>query len=270
MAGALDKMVVIQGYCPARSLRERVRCGEGIRRMINLLSSMLVRWTLFSLGMLASLPLAIADGSSAQDVTGDGQVNILAFGDSITYGVGDGYSSGSYVESFEDSGDPRGYPLRLSSSGSWLVTNAGVPGERLLNSGIERFPDLVVGTDIDTIILMQGSNDAVHRVEGAEYRAAVQRLINVARAEGKQIVLSTVVPPTAMRSSLLPYTNLYSSIVRDLGQINDLTVADVEGRFLTDCPDLPSCALLNIPEGLHPNTAGYDALADVMKMALNG
>jgi len=213
---------------------------------------------------------AFAQGSAAQDVTGDGQVNILAFGDSITYGVGDGNSSGSYVESIEDSGDPRGYPLRLSSSGSWLVTNAGMPGERLIRAGIERFPDLVVGTDIDTIVFMEGSNDAVQRMEGADYRAAVQRLINVARAEGKQMVLNTVVPPTALHSSLLPYTNLYSSIIRDLGAINDFPVADVELKFMTACPDLPNCTLLNIPEGLHPNTAGYDAMVEVIRAALNG
>jgi lysophospholipase L1-like esterase len=213
---------------------------------------------------------AFAQGSAGQDVTGDGQVNILAFGDSITYGVGDGNSSGSYVESIEDSGDPRGYPLRLSSSGSWLVTNAGVPGERLLNSGIERFADLVVGSDIDTIVFMMGTNDAIQRVSASEYRPAVQRLINVARAEGKQMVLNTVVPPTAINSSLLPYTNLYSTVLRDLGAINDLPVADVELRFLTMCPDLSTCTLLNIPEGIHPNTAGYDVMVELIRAALNG
>jgi len=117
---------------------------------------------------------------------------------------------------------------------------------------------------------MAGSNDAVHRIEGGQYRAAVQRVINVARAEGKQMVLATLVPPTGFRDDLLPYTNLYSRIIRDLGAINDLTVADVEQRFLTDCSDLNSCSLLNVPEGLHPNTAGYDVLAQVIQMALDG
>ena len=230
-----------------------------------------IAWLGVLVGALGcSLESSFADGSAAQDVTGDGQVNILAFGDSITYGVGDGNSSGSYVESIEDAGDPRGYPLRLSTSGSWLVTNAGVPGERLLHSGIARFTDLVVGSDIDTVVFMLGTNDAINRITGSEYSATVQRLINVARAEGKQMVLNTLVPPTALNSALLPYTNLYSSIIRDLGAINDLTVADVELSFLTACPDLPSCSLLNIPEGLHPNTAGYDAMVGVISSALNG
>jgi lysophospholipase L1-like esterase len=241
-----------------------------MRLIVNLMSTRLIKLFLILTTTVLSLPDAIADGSSAQDVTGDGQVSVLAFGDSITYGVGDGNRTGIYIEELDEVGDPRGYPLRLSSSGSWVVSNGGSPGERLINSGLERFVDLVVGTDVDTVIMMEGSNDAVHRIEGGEYRAAVQRLINVARAEGKQMVLATIVPPTGTKDDLLPYTNLYSRIIRDLGIINDLKVADVEQRFLTDCPDLRSCSLLNLPEGLHPNTAGYDVLAEVIKMALNG
>jgi len=205
----------------------------------------------------------------AQDVTGDGKVHILAFGDSITYGVGDGGNPGDFVEVIDDSGSPRGYPLRLSSNGGLLVSNAGVPGEQLLRGGTERFPDLVVGTDVDTVVFMEGVNDAVQRVEASEYRAAVQRVINVARAEGRNIVLNTLPPPTAMRDSLAPYTTLYSTVIRELAGVNDLVVADVEQKFITDCPDMESCMYYNLPEGLHPNTSGYDAIAEVISASLN-
>jgi lysophospholipase L1-like esterase len=204
----------------------------------------------------------------AQDVTGDGQVQVLAFGDSITYGVGDGENPGDYVEVIDDAGSARGYPLRLSADGGRLVTNAGVPGEQLLQGGIQRFPELVVGTDIDTVVVMEGVNDAIQRVEASGYRAALQRVINVARAEGKNIVLNTLLPPTGFRQSLTPYTNLYSSIVRELAGVNNLRVADVEQRFVTDCPDMSTCVHYNLPEGLHPNTSGYDAIAEVVKSAL--
>jgi lysophospholipase L1-like esterase len=208
-------------------------------------------------------------GAHSEDVTGDGQNHVLAFGDSITYGVGDGENPGDYVEEITDSGQPRGYPLRLSKAGGLIVSNAGVPGEELLRGGIQRFPDLVVGTDVDTVMFMEGVNDAVQRVEAAEYRAAVQRLINVTRAEGKNIVLATLPPPTALRDSLSPYTNLYSGVIRDLANLNDLSVADVEQKFLTTCPEMATCSLYNIPEGLHPNTSGYDAIAEVIQSAVN-
>jgi lysophospholipase L1-like esterase len=205
----------------------------------------------------------------AQDLKAGGQGHLLAFGDSITYGVGDGENPGDYVEEITDAGEPRGYPLRLSATSSGVVSNAGNPGEELLRGGMQRFPDLVVGTDVDTVVFMEGVNDAVQRVEATEYRAAVQRVINVTRAEGKTIVLNTLPPPTGTRGSLVPYTNLYSAIIRDLGSVNDVAVADVEQKFVTSCPDMTTCTLYNLPEGLHPNTSGYDAIVEVVKATLS-
>lgn len=221
-----------------------------------------------ALGASTLMLVASVGGAFAQELKASGQGHILAFGDSITYGVGDGENPGDYVDEITDAGEPRGYPQRLSASSSGVVSNAGNPGEELLRGGMQRFPDVVVGTDVDMVVFMEGVNDAVQRAEATEYRTAVQRVINVARAEGKTIVLSTLPPPTAIHASLAPYTNLYSAIVRDLAAVNDATVADVEQKFLTTCPDMATCSLYNLPEGLHPNTAGYDAIAEVIKAAV--
>jgi lysophospholipase L1-like esterase len=32
---------------------------------------------------------------------------------------------------------------------------------------------------------------------------------------------------------------------------------------------MATCSLYNIPEGLHPNTSGYDAIAEVIQLAVN-
>lgn len=205
-----------------------------------------------------------ADAQVLRDVTGDGQVEVLTFGDSITYGVGDGNNPGDYVPEITESGSPRGYPARVSAATGLPVSNAGVPGERLIQSGVERFPGLVVGGSIDTVVFMEGANDAVHQIEGTQYRRGVQRLINVARAEGKSMVLATLPPPTSNHASLALFTTFYSSIIKDLGAINSLPVADVEQLFLSTCADLNTCELYNLPEGLHPNTAGYDAISEVI------
>lgn len=211
---------------------------------------------------------AYAQGGVAEDRNGDGSIHILAFGDSITYGAGDGENPGDYIEELSGVGEPRGYPLRLSAAGGWQVSNAGVPGEELLRGGVQRFPSVVADSDVDVVVFLEGVNDAVQRVEASEYRIAVQRIINVARAEGKNILLNTLPPTTGLRASLAPYTNLYSSIIRDLATLNRVSFADLEQRFQTDCPELASCALYNIPEGLHPNTAGYNAIADTIKQGL--
>jgi lysophospholipase L1-like esterase len=227
--------------------------------------------SLVSLAIFMSVFLCSGVSTEAQvlrDVTGDGQVEVLAFGDSITYGVGDGNNPGEYIPEIADSGSPRGYPKRVSATIGLPVSNAGVPGERLVRSGLERFPSLLVGSDIDTIVFMEGTNDAVFQTEGSQYRRAVQRVINVARAEGKSIVLATLPPPTSTRAALALFTNFYSSIVRDLGVINSVPVADVEQQFLSACADLNTCQLYNLPEGLHPNTAGYDAIAEVISATM--
>jgi lysophospholipase L1-like esterase len=120
------------------------------------------------------------------------------------------------------------------------------------------------------VIVLEGSNDAVQRTDSTEYRFALQKIINVTRAEGKRIVVSTLPPPTGDRVSLLPFTNLYSNIVRDLALVNNIALADVEQRFISACPIMEECSLYNLPEGLHPNGAGYDAISEVMQAALAG
>lgn len=220
--------------------------------------------------MLVPVSGALAQGNVLEDVTGDGAITVLAFGDSITYGVGDGSSPGDFVDIIDSAGAPRGYPLRLSSMVAASVENAGLPGEPLLPNGVERFPSLVVGSDVDTVIIMEGTNDAPVRAEARDYHIGLQRLVNVALAEGKGVVINTLPPPTGNHASLAPYTGGYSSIVREIGVLNSVPVADIEAEFVKTCPIIETCQLYNLPEGLHPNTLGYDAITAVIKAALGG
>lgn len=221
--------------------------------------------------LLGALLFSHSQALEAQDVSSPKSGgDVLAFGDSITYGVGDGTNPGDFVVLIDDAGQPRGYPLRLSATLGAGVTNAGIPGEALISSGAGRFPEVLLGAGVSSVVIMEGSNDAIQRAEAGEYRVALQRVINVARAEGKTIVLATLPPPTGDRASLLPFTNLYSNVVRDLAIVNAVTVADVEQKFIVTCPILEECSLYNLPEGLHPNTLGYDAIAEVIQAALAG
>jgi hypothetical protein len=47
-------------------------------------------------------------------------------------------------------------------------------------------------------------------------------------------------------------------------------LADVETLWRSTCPELTQCDLYNLPEGLHPNRKGYDALAQIFAAALLG
>ncbi len=212
----------------------------------------------------------VAEESLINDVNGDGVVNVTGFGDSITYGVGDGISPGEEVPVIEESGSPRGYPKRLSFMLNVSVRNSGVPGEELVAQGVWRIPDVVGSSQVDTVVLMEGSNDAVKQTSSGDYARAVQRAINVIRASGKQIVVATIPPPTGARSSLAPFTESYSATARELAAINEVRLADVETLWHSTCPELENCDLYNLPEGLHPNTKGYDALAQIFAASLVG
>ena len=52
--------------------------------------------------------------------------------------------------------------------------------------------------------------------------------------------------------------------MRELSLINDVLVVDLEDAWMLECPLESSCYLLNEPEGLHPNSAGYDFIADTI------
>jgi lysophospholipase L1-like esterase len=206
--------------------------------------------------------LAEAQPAGLQDRNGDGIVHILAFGDSITYGVGDGYEPGESVVDIDFSGEIGGYPARISLATGVSVSNAGVPGERMLFTGVYRFPQLIANSDVDTVLFMEGANDAIHRILGNDYRVTLQKIMNVARAEGKYLIVGTLPAPVAFNQYLSLYTSLYSSIMRELAVINSISVADIEQRYAQSCPVPDICELYNIPEGLHPNTLGYDVMAE--------
>jgi len=211
-----------------------------------------------------------AEDSLLTDVNGDGTVSVTAFGDSITYGVGDGSSPDDYVEAISDAGEPRGYPQRLSSMLKVGVRNLGIPGEEFVTQGIYRLPAVVTKPTVDTVVVLEGSNDSVMQIPLGDFARAVQTAINITRASGKQIIFATIPPATGNHSSLAPITGSYSGKIRELAALNEIPLVDVEALWNSTCPELASCDLYNLPEGLHPNTKGYNALSQIFAAKLLG
>ncbi|HMO02209.1 MAG TPA: SGNH/GDSL hydrolase family protein [Oligoflexia bacterium] len=200
---------------------------------------------------------AFADRSLLKDWNGDGQVILLAFGDSITFGVGDKPNSG-------------GYPTRLAELSGVRVINGGVPGEEFLGGGSRRLINLIRGTEADVILIMEGTNDAVRRADSGALRAEFQKIINAARYLEKPIALLKPPSPCCDHSSIIPFVDSYSDIIGYLTSINDIRVVDVKLAWETTCQDRLNCELYNLPEGLHPNSRGYDVIAQTVLAALVG
>jgi len=212
----------------------------------------------------------LAQDFMLEDVNGDGLISYLGFGDSITFGVGDGTEPGDFVVVSPSTDGSAGYIPRLAQLTGLMVDNSGVPGEELTRGGIQRLPNVMLTTSADIVGFFEGANDAVFRVSTTDFRRSLQRAINVMLALNKKPLLMTIPPPCCDRASLAFFTTAYNTIIRDRAYVNDLPVADLERAWFSTCNDINFCDLFNVPEGLHPNSKGYDVIAQTVAASLFG
>ena len=213
-------------------------------------------------GLICALGVAGSDAACADspplvDRTGDGAVTAIAFGDSITFGIG------ASVEG-------EGYPAVLSELVGVPVVNAGISGERLLSDGIDRLPGVVAGSGADVVILLEGVNDAFTVTSSTAIKRGYQRSINVIRALGREAVLGTPLPTCCERAALEPVVSGYAAVARAVAAQNDAPLIDFRRGWLNTCGGAVECSLLNIPEGLHPNDEGYLVMAQTAAATLVG
>lgn len=199
------------------------------------------------------------------DRDGDSIVKVGCFGDSITFGVGDGIPVGVDVEDITSSSGG-GYPTRLSALLGVPVINSGIPGEELVASGQFRFPKL---GGVDVVLIFEGVNDAIKQVTTGAYSRGLQRMVNIAAARGMEPVVVLIPPPCCNHGSLAPFTDAYAGSANDLASVNEIRVCDVARAWRTTCTN-SDCELYNVPEGLHPNKLGYDVIAQTCAASILG
>jgi lysophospholipase L1-like esterase len=220
--------------------------------------------------LLAAAADAWAGDQELEDLNGDGNISYLAFGDSITAGLGDGYQPGAEIPAFEGARAGPGYPARISQWAHIVSYNAGVPGEELAEGGFKRFPGVVSRSPADLVGILEGANDAIHLLDAGVYRRLMQRLINVAQSLGRRPIVITIPTPCCNHAGQGPFTRSYGGMLRDLALLNSVPIADVEHAWDTTCENREECELFNLPEGLHPNSKGYDVIAQTILATLYG
>jgi lysophospholipase L1-like esterase len=214
---------------------------------------------------------AFAQSSSiVSDINGDGFVRILAFGDSVTYGVGDGTRPGQSVDTLPVTDGTLGYPARVENLFGVLVDNRGFPGEELAMGGSERFVRVVRGSTADIVILKEGANDAFRKLDRGTYSKLIQKMVNTAHVLGKEIVIATIPRSCCDHDGRQPFTDSFSDVIRELAFVNEIRFADIDRAWRTTCVNKEKCELYNLPDGLHPNTAGYDVIAQTIISSLLG
>ena len=212
----------------------------------------------------APATISLAD-TLLQDTNGDGILQVAAFGDSLTRGLGDSIQPGEDVQSgtllIPES--DAGFPLRLEQILGVSVTNLGDPGEFLIPTGITRFSNIILSHHFDVIFFLEGSNDSFNAATASSVLSAYQVAANIARMAGTTPIFLTQPPVCCGHGGLARFIDTYRDQVKHVTVVNGLAMADVNHAFRNTC-NVGDCYLLNLPEGLHPNTDGYDIMAEAV------
>ncbi|HEY3566313.1 MAG TPA: GDSL-type esterase/lipase family protein [Thermoanaerobaculia bacterium] len=193
----------------------------------------------------------------------------IAFGDSITKGVGD-----------DPARTETGYPPRLQSllvtaGVNATVKNEGNPGEKTPD-GLTRI-DGVFTTDQakpgDVLILMEGTNDINKSISMETTIFNLDTMAGKAEALGLSVIHATVIPrpPSAKVDADNLLTDQLNGRIRNLGGVRGRKEADPNEVF-RNLPNLFSGFYSNAPDDHvgHPNAAGYDILARVFYNVIQG
>jgi lysophospholipase L1-like esterase len=184
---------------------------------------------------------------------------IVAFGNSITLGVGDTLQTG-----------PRGYPFRLeqllkAEFPAAIVINRGVAGERTFQ-GVRRLPSILNRDAPDFVLILEGVND----IENASSSWAGQIIANLegmvlaTKASESIPLLATLLPTFGSRAFKNDTIILVNELIRALAARESIPLVDLHAVF-TEQEDPSS---LFDADGLHPNGEGYDLVADTFYRAL--
>jgi len=198
----------------------------------------IVNYFTFTALALISFAVLISCSRDAQMQPLSSNATILAFGDSLTYGTG--------------TSRDKTYPTILEKLTGLKVINAGVPGE-VSSAGLMRLPSLLRKHQPDLIIICHGGNDILRKLDMTKASDNIQKMITLAREHNTQVLLVGV-----------PEFGLFltsSPIYKTLAEQNHIPIAnEIIGEILSKFK-LKS-------DHIHPNTQGYQQLAERIAMLL--
>jgi lysophospholipase L1-like esterase len=196
------------------------------------------------------------------------RTRFMAFGDSVTSGevtvpmgvTASGTSWGRLVVVPSAS-----YPTRLNErltrtyvAQTVTVSNAGRSGEWAADAP-PRFATALSQQNPEVVLLLMGYNDLGTSRFVSEGAAALDRMVRDATAQGRRVFLATLAPTIPGREHSV-----------DAGLLDNMNgrirgIASAQGAVLVDVYQAlqPSASMWIGVDGVHPNEAGYERIAEV-------
>jgi acyl-CoA thioesterase-1 len=195
------------------------------------------RVTLAAVAVAVSFAIAGAAGCNKKSPTQPSGLDALAFGDSLTFGIG--ASSGN------------GYVPVLERRIGVDIFNSGIPGNTT-SDALARLNASVLSRDPRVVIVLLGGNDLLQNVPVQTRIDNITQIVERIRADGSKVIL------VGVGSGVLDPFN---------GALPDL--ASRTGS--TYVPDVMNGIIGNpalLFDQIHPNDAGYAIIADRIEPAL--
>ncbi|MDD5706510.1 MAG: GDSL-type esterase/lipase family protein [Kiritimatiellae bacterium] len=162
-----------------------------------------------------------------------------AMGDSITIGYG-------------DAGAP--WPARLSAMLGSRVDNYGVGG--MTSDGGVAMVDGVLSTRPGFVMIYYGANDAIHGRSADSLKNSLAEMVNRVTAANAIALVANLTPMTDGHGAFASAVDAMNVAISDLCNETDTPLVDLADEFGS------GDGLLQ-PDGLHPNSDGQEAIAEV-------
>lgn len=163
---------------------------------------------------------------------------VLAFGDSITYGIG--------------AAENESYPSVLQGIISRTVINAGIPGETTAE-GLRRLPSVIEEHRPALMILCLGGNDFLRKLDEGEAAKNLREMVGLAKGKGVDVVLIGV-PRLGLSLEVPEFYKEIAGEFKILYEGNILRSVLSKGNLKSDY--------------IHPNAQGYRKMAETVAEVL--
>jgi lysophospholipase L1-like esterase len=220
-----------------------------------------------------SVTVTNADGSSftaPNAFTYRVPANVLAYGDSITYGIScwDVPIDETHLAGYE-CGPPAvsgitPYPDRLQESlrsqfgGGVTVVNGGLAGDTAANWS-SRLPGLLPGKDL--VVIQIGVND----INGPETVSAIVthigNIVQAAKDAGKDVLLGNILPAKPARADNAKIADVNAGLVT-MAAAKRVQLVDLNTAF--GPAGSPSFDRYISPDGLHPSGEGFQLISNLL------